>query len=304
MNKQLNYHHLRYFRAVAHEGNLTRAARQLNVSQSSLSIQIRKLEDRLGHELFERRGRGLRLSEAGRIALDHADRIFAAGDELLATLRQEGRSRDILRVGAMATLSRNFQIDFLRPVLGREDVEVVLHSGSAEDLYRDLTTLALDLVLTHHPPDQDGPTPFVTHRLAEQPVGLIGTPKRLATGTRPSLRGLLDAHPVILPTRYSGIRIGFDALVDRLGLRPRVAAEVDDMAMMRLLTREDIGLGVMPPIVVKDELTNGRLAQARALPGITDTFYAVTVKRSFPNPVLGPLFQERVDAKEAAGGDA
>jgi len=290
MNR-LNYNHLRYFWAVAHEGNLTRTADRLNVSQSALSVQIRKLEERLGHELFERRGRGLHLTEAGRIALDHADRIFAAGDELVGTLRHEGRTRNVLRVGALATLSRNFQIDFLRPVLGRDDIEVVLHSGGAEDLYRALATLSLDMVLTHQPPPGEGPTPFVTHRLAEQSVDLIGTPARLGDGDDHTLETLLERHPVILPTAYSGIRTGFDALADRLGVQLRIAAEVDDMAMMRLLTREDIGLGVMPPIVVKDELAAGLLARAVALPEISDTFYAVTVERRFPNPVLGPLLK-------------
>ena len=165
---RLNYNHLRYFWAVAHEGNLTRTAEQLAVSQSALSAQIRKLEERLGHALFERRGRSLHLTEAGRIALDHADRIFAAGEELVGTLRNEVQTRQVVRVGAMATLSRNFQVDFLRPVLGRTDVEVVLHSAGAEDLFRALATLALDIVLTHEVPPRDGPTPFVTHRLAEQ----------------------------------------------------------------------------------------------------------------------------------------
>ena len=106
----LNYHHLRYFRAVAHDGNLTRAASRMNLSQSALSAQIRALEARLGHALFERRGRALHLTEAGRIALDHADAIFAAGAELVETLRTEGRARRAVRVGALATLSRNFQI--------------------------------------------------------------------------------------------------------------------------------------------------------------------------------------------------
>ncbi|MFX8652895.1 LysR family transcriptional regulator, partial [Acinetobacter baumannii] len=115
----LNYNHLRYFWAVAHDGNLTRTAARLNLTQSALSVQIRKLEERLGHALFERRGRQLHLTEAGRIALDHADAIFALGGELLGTLGNTGEARRILRVGSLATLSRNFQMAFLRPLLGR-----------------------------------------------------------------------------------------------------------------------------------------------------------------------------------------
>src|SRR6056297_2158628 len=112
----LNYHHLRYFREVAHEGHLTRAEERLNLSQSALSTQIKQLEARLGHDLFARVGRTLELTEADRIALDHADRIFGTGAELMATLERSGKVRAPLRVGALSTLSRNFQMAFLRPV--------------------------------------------------------------------------------------------------------------------------------------------------------------------------------------------
>lgn len=285
----LNYHHLRYFWAVAHDGNLTRTAGRLNLSQSALSVQIRKLEERLGHPLFERRGRQLHLTEAGRIALDHADAIFATGDELLGTLKETGKARQALRVGALATLSRNFQIRFLRPVLGRADVDLILRSGSQAELLEGLGALNLDVVLIHHSPTRDALMPFVAHRLAEQRVSLVGTPARLATGA--TIADLLASHPVVLPTPESHVRVGFDALTNRLGVRPQIAAEVDDMAMMRLLAREDIGLAVLPPIVVRDELATGALTEADQLPGIAETFYAVTLDRRFPNPLVRILLQ-------------
>lgn len=293
----LNYNHLRYFWAVAHDGNLTRTAERLNLSQSALSVQIKKLEDRLGHALFERRGRQLHLTEAGRIALDHADIIFSAGDELVGTLKETGRARRALRVGALATLSRNFQLGFLRPVIYRPDVEVVLRSGSPTELLRALESLNLDVVLTNQPPALDAVTPFVSHRLAEQRVSLVGPRSDEASGG--GLREHLAARPVILPTPESSVRIGFDALTDRLGVRPQVAAEVDDMAMMRLLAREGIGLAVLPPIVVKEELESGLLVELDRLPGIAETFHAVTMERRFPNPLIKTLLHGeafRVDA--------
>ncbi|HYW49942.1 MAG TPA: LysR family transcriptional regulator, partial [Gemmatimonadaceae bacterium] len=120
---RLNYHHLHYFRAVAHEGNLTRAAEQLRVAPSALSTQIRQLETQLGQPLFTRQGRTLVLTEAGRIALAYADTIAGAGNELVATLREGRRQeREVLRIGAVATLSRNFQRGFLNPLMGKPDV--------------------------------------------------------------------------------------------------------------------------------------------------------------------------------------
>ncbi|MEQ8657111.1 MAG: LysR family transcriptional regulator [Hyphomicrobiales bacterium] len=295
----LNYNHLRYFRAVAHTGNLTRTAGQLNLSQSALSVQIKRLEEQLGHQLFERRGRALHLTEAGRIALDHADAIFATGDELLSTLRQEGQARRAVRVGSLATLSRNFQLSFLKPLLGRADVDLILRSGSAEDLLRGLETLNLDVVLMNQPPPRDALSSFVAHRLDEQVVSLVGTPDRISGET---IEALLANHPVVLPTPESSVRTGFDAWMERLDLRPQIAAEVDDMAMMRLLAREGVGLAVLPPIVVQDELASGLLVEAAPLPDLAETFYAVTMERTFPNPLVRTLLTARDDAPSFGEG--
>lgn len=281
---QLNFKHLRYFRAVAHIGNLTRAAAQLNLSQSALSVQIRKLEAQLGHALFDRKGRQLHLTEAGRIALDYADAIFSTSEELLGTMAGARASRPVLRIGAMATLSRNFQIGLLRPLLGRTDAGLVLRSGSPDVLLADLEALALDAVLLNAAPGPDRAGMFRSFRLAEQQVSLVGTPARLQRIG--ALAETLSAHPVVLPSSYGSIRTGFEALAERLGIRPRIAAEADDMAMLRLLAREDVGIAVLPPVVVRDELQSGQLIEAHLLPGVFESFYAVTVERRFPNPLL------------------
>jgi LysR family transcriptional activator of nhaA len=99
----------------------------------------------------------------------------------------------------------------------------------------------------------------------------------------------LSAHPLIVPTLDSSIRTGFDALADRLGVRPQIAAEVEDVAMMRFLAREDLGLAVLPPIVVRDEIEAGLLVDSHQLQGMVETFYAVTIERLFPNPILSEL---------------
>ncbi len=285
----LNYHHLQYFWAVAHEGNLTRAAERLRVAQSAVSIQIRKLEADLGHALFERRGRQLVLTEAGRITLDHADAIFATGRDLLGTLQERGRGRIVLRVGSVATLSRNFQLQFLRPLLGRDDVEVVLRSAPLDDLLRHLEAHRLDVVLANSTPPRDAATPWVAHSLADQPVALVGQRRR---GRPRPLAEVLATEPLLLPPADSGMRAEFDALVARLGVTPRIAAEVDDMAMLRLLAREHAGAAVVPAIVVRDELASGELAELAQLPGLHEVFYAITLRRRFPNPLLKGLIRK------------
>lgn len=279
----LNLHHLRLFRAVAREGTLSDAARALNISQSAVSTQIKTLEAALGHDLFDRVGRTLQLTEAGRIALDHADEIFRAADLLTATLNRAEGQRRVLRIGALATLSRNFQMRFLEPLLGRDDVEVVLRSGTQESLLRRLEALSLDVVLTNLVPARDAGSPYLVRQLDEQPVSLVGTPARRSGG---GVEQLLAENPLILPTPETALRAGFDAMVDRMGIVPRIAAEGDDMAMLRLLARADVGLAVIPPIVVKGELESGILVELERLTGITEVFFAVTLRRRFPNPLI------------------
>jgi len=279
----LNYHHLRYFQAVAHEGNLTRAAEKLNLSQSALSTQIKALEARLGQALFDRVGRALVLTEVGRIALDHADRIFATGAELEATLAQTSTTLPPFRIGALSTLSRNFQLQFLRPVLARGGCEVILRSGGAE-LLDTLRALGLDVVLTTEPPPAAQASAFTTHRIAAQRVGLHGAPHRLRHKT---LTELLRSEPLILP--MGAIRIGFDSLLAQLGITPEIVAEADDMAMVRLLAREDAGVALAPDVVLADEIASGRLATAPFDLELTETFYAITAPRNFPHPLLAEL---------------
>ncbi|MFN6941553.1 MAG: LysR family transcriptional regulator, partial [Parvibaculum sp.] len=176
--RNLNFNHLRYFWAVAHEGSLTRAAGRMNLSQSALSVQIQKLEHQIGHPLFERAGKKLVLTEAGQIALDYADTVFKAGDEMMSTL--EGRplaNRQILRVGALTTLSRNFQLEFLRPLVGRSDVELIVRSGNMRDLLAQLEAHTIDVVLANSAAPRDARSPLRNHLLNEQPVSLVGHPR-------------------------------------------------------------------------------------------------------------------------------
>ena len=284
----LNFNHLRYFWVIAHEGSLTQAARRLNLSQSALSVQLRTLEARMDHALFERLGKRLVLTEAGRIALDYADTVFQAGDELMSTLSgRPGATRQVLKVGALTTLSRNFQLQFLRPLVGRADVELIVRSGAMRELTAQLEAHAVDVILSNTPAGQDGQSPLHNHLLDTQPVSLVGRPRQ----GHPPLRFPQDlAHePILLPGRASEIRQAFDRILDLAGVVPIILAEVDDMAMLRLLARERQGLTLVPPVVVRDELDSGLLVEHCRIPEVTERFYAIVQQRRFPNALLAQL---------------
>lgn len=283
----LNFNHLRYFWAVAHAGGLTRAATRLNLSQSALSVQIQKLEHQLGHPLFERVGRKLVLTEAGQIALDYADTVFAAGEELISTLGDRPVDRlQILRVGALTTLSRNFQMEFLRPLVGRADVELVVRSGTMRELLGQLEAHAIDVVLANSTAPSDARSPLRNLLLNEQPVSLVGRPR---SGRPFRFPDDLATEPLLLPSRDSEIRVAFDRMLETAGIQPVVLAEVDDMAMLRLFAREREGVTLVPPIVVRDELDNGVLVEHCRIPDLNERFYAIVRTRRFPNRLLAEL---------------
>ena len=287
---RLNFHHLHYFWAVAKEGHLTRAAARLHVSQSALSVQIKLLEAQLGHALFTRSGRSLQLTEAGRMALTYADTIFASGNELMALLQGGVRqTRQVLRIGAVATLSRNFQENFVKPLLSRSDVELVLQSGSLEDLLPRLRVHALDLVLSNRRVHADADHPWRCRSIARQPVSLVGRPRTKRRAFR--FPEELAEVPLLLPSRDSDIRAGFDLLCEQHGLRCHVLAEVDDMALLRLLARDSGAVALVPTVVVRDELQTRQLAEYCVVPDLVENFYAITVKRHFEPPLLKALLK-------------
>lgn len=287
---RLNYHHLHYFWAVAKEGNLTRAALQLHVSQSALSTQIKQLEDQLGQALFTREGRVLQLTEAGRVALTYADTIFETGNELTALLRDGKRlARQVLRIGGVATLSRNFQENFVKPLLKRDDVELVLQSGGLDELLTRLAVHNLDVILSNRKVHADTQHPWRCRRIARQPVSLVGKPRTKAKAFR--FPQELAEQPLLLPGRDSDIRAGFDVLCEQLGLRYQVLAEVDDMAMLRLLARDSGNVALLPTVVVQDELKSGKLQEYCVVPQLHENFYAITVQRHFEPPLLKTLLR-------------
>lgn len=284
----LNYGHLQYFWAVAREGHLTRAAESLHVSQSAVSAQIRRLEESLGRRLFDRVGRRMVLTEAGRRALDHADAIFGIGLQLERAMRgAQTAGRQLLRVGALATLSRNFQLAFLSPAFGRDDVAVTIRTGSMPVLARQLERRQIDVLLSDVLPVRTATTPWLAERVASQPVNLVGHPARIRHGR--TWQQLVADEPLVAPTPDSALRAGFDLMTHQQGLAPTFAAEVDDMAMLRLLARADVGLAVVPSIVVRDELASGLLVEAARLPELHEDFYAVTLPREFPHPLVATL---------------
>jgi LysR family transcriptional activator of nhaA len=300
----LNYHHLRHFWMIARHRGITRAAAALRISQSTLSEQLRELEEWLGQELFERRGRELRLTDAGRVALEHAETIFATGRELLARFRQTGDSRvRVIRIGAVGPLSKNLQFDFIQPLLGDPRNRVVVVAGALDELVRQLREHALDLVLSHIPLRADKEQTVFNHALGEVPVYLVGGARLRVP--RASFPGFLRDQPLFLPSHQSQVRGDFDALLAAARIEPRVSAEVDDMALLRLLALSGRGLALVSKIVVERELQSRQIGFMHRVPGLVERYFALTVRKRFESAWLEEMianFRRRLREHAAMPG--
>lgn len=288
---RLNYHHLYYFWRVASEGKLTRVAEQQHVSQSALSAQIRQLEERMGKPLFERRNRKLMLTEAGRQVFNYAEVIFTKGEELESLIsRGIEPGQQTIRIGMLSTMSRNFIESFIEPLLARNerDVSFSLHAMGMTNLLNGLARHELDVVLTNTQIQPSG-APAVAWQsqlLARQPLSIIGPADLDPAAVFPEG---YQGQRWVLPGANHEIRRGFDALCSLHQYQPDILAEVDDMAMLRLLARDTGAVTVLPEVVVKDELQQGRLRGYERLPNLFENFFAITLPREFMPSLVSEL---------------
>ena len=300
--EQLNFHHLFYFWRVAKIGHLTRAAQELHTSQSSVSAQIRQLEDRLGDGLFVREGRRLVLTDTGQLVLSYAENIFGLGQEMLGRL--QGRSEGVtwLRVGSVATMSRNYQENWIRPLLLDPSMVLTLESGLLDGLLARLVQHQLDVVLANETVPVDPDRTLHCRFLGSQSISLVGPADKWKAQ---SLRVPedLDGVDIALPGPRHALRAQFDALCVAAGVTPRLRAEVDDMAMLRLIARDSGWLTVLPEVVVQDELRSGNLIRVGQAPQLQERFYAITTPHRHRTEVLERMLSFTPADAEASTGE-
>ncbi|MGB0743890.1 MAG: LysR family transcriptional regulator [Opitutales bacterium] len=274
----LNYHHLRHFYNIARTGSMSEAARRLNIAQSALSTQIKEFESNLGQKLFDRKGRKLELTEAGLVAFEYAEDIFGRGEEMLAWFgnNDKGSHRGI-RLGALSPVSKILQYEVILPIVMESRTKVSVIEGEMDALLEKLNRHELDMVISNVTPDHEKNTGTTSHLLGRMPVYLVGRPPfRIHEKSYP--KWLADV-PLFLPSVRTSARQDFDALMERYGIEPRIAAEVDDAALLRLLALSGGGLSLVPEISVRFEIEEKRLLKIKKMPDVHEQFFALTARR-------------------------
>ena len=247
----LNYHHLYYFWVTAREGSLTKASKRLRLAPSTVSAQIRSLEEAFGHELFERRGRGLHLTEAGRLATEYGDEIFSLGQELGEAMNASSPATRTgrLRVGIANILPKLVAYQLLAPVLHLDrPIRLICTEDKAEKLVADLALHHLDLVIADAPVGLAREVRARSHELGECGLVIMGSSelaKRYMDGFPESLEGA----PFLMQGPGTTMRGLLEVFFERRGIRPQIVAEFGESGLLKAFGQEGAGLFPIPSII-------------------------------------------------------
>ncbi len=281
----LNYHHLQYFYVVAREGTISAASDVLNLAPSTISVQIKTLEDSLEMQLFEREGRNLHLTAEGRLAYQYAEEIFSLGNELLDTLKSRPIGRpQRLTVGIADVLWKDIAYQLIRPATRlTEPIHITCVEGTFDELLAELSVHHVDVVIADAPL---GPTVSVrahNHQLGSSGVSIFG-PSELVDEYREDFPKSLEGAPMLLPTSRTALRRSLEHWFDAEGFAPRVVGEFDDSALMTSFAQAGDGLFPAPSVVELDITARGNLELLGAVERVNQRFYAISVDRKIKHP--------------------
>lgn len=282
----LNYRHLYYFWVVAKEGGMARAAARLDMAVQTVSAQVRLLEQALGHSLFKPAGRGIALTEAGVAAMALADQVFQLGEQIPAAVRDAATGQGLrLAVGISDGLPKLVVRHLLQPALHDPRVRLLCHEDEFDRLLADLALHRLDAVLSDHPAPPNPNLRLYGHKLGEAPMAWFA-PADIAKKSRKPFPHCLDDLPVLLPTHHAAVRARLDHWFERNGLRPRVAGEFEDSALLAAFGRS--GMGAFPASRWSHEelLQDKRVRLLGETPDVVEHFHLITAERRIQHPLV------------------
>lgn len=283
----LNYQHLMYFWTVAREGTIAAACTKLLLTQSTISNQIKALEQQLGTKLFQRSGRKLVLTETGHVVYRYATEIFALGSELVAATRDRpARGPQRLHVGAQDTIPKLIVCRLLEPALDQpEPVQVICHEGTPTQLLPRLAVHEIDLVLADAPLEPQIKVRAFSHLLGECGIAFFAAPE-LARRLRNGFPHTLSGAPVLLPATNTAMRATLDRWFHAVGVWPAVVAEFEDAELMMALARRGRGFFPVHDAIASQVMADYGVELVGAIGGRSERFYAISVARRLKHPAI------------------
>jgi LysR family transcriptional regulator, transcriptional activator of nhaA len=281
----INYHHLLYFWMVAKEGSIADAAKRLRLSQPTISTQIRTLEEVLEVELFDRSGRRLVLTEAGRVAFRYAEEIFSLGREMLDVLHDRPTDRPLqMVVGVTYVIPKLIAYRLLAPALTLDNgLHVVCREDRFDRLLGQLARHELDLVLSDVPLGPEISVKAFNHLLGSCGITFFAAPA-LAQKYRRGFPKSLDRAPFLLPMQGSSVRRELDRWFDELDIRPEIVGQFDDSALLKVFGQSGVGVFAGPAAIEKEIKREYDVQIVGRAEGVQERFYAISVERRLKHP--------------------
>jgi DNA-binding transcriptional LysR family regulator len=245
--------------AVATYGTVTEAARRLHLSQPAATHQIHHLERSLGHALFERRGRRLELTEAGRLALARARRILGEVEGLRADLRAfETLETGEIRLGGGATATVHVLPRLIADFRSRyPGVSFYLREGTARNTLQAIANGELDLGIVTLPSQRPG---LIVEPWLEDAIVFVAWPDAPLAGKSFPMAEL-NGVPFIHSGPDTPLRSLVEAGLSRAGLAPRVVMELESVEAIKTHVAEGLGYSALGIRAVERELAEGRLVR-------------------------------------------
>ncbi len=282
----MNFKHLYYFWMTVRAGGVLRAGERLNITPQTLSGQIKRLEARLGCRLFERSGRNVRPTEAGRIAVAYAERIFGLGQQLEGELRGLAGEREAsaLKVGIDDSVPKVIAQRMLEPFASECSWPgIECREGSQRSLLADLDVHRLDVVLTSAIASDAPGERRTSYRLGRFSLAVFAAPGVSRDELVPFPR-CLDAMPMLMPAANNALRAGLEEWFAAKGVSPTIAAELSDWGVMTAIGQYGGGAFVAPALLATELHSLYGVELIGHIDGVVEEFYAVAHERHICHP--------------------
>lgn len=287
----LNYHHLLYFWNVAREGSVTRAAERLNVSQPTVSGQVASLEKAIGKPLFTRIGRGLTLSDTGRLVFDYADEIFRLGTELKQSIAAGQVKLGRLVVGVVDAVPKILVHRLLKPVFeSTEAMRLVVTENKPAHLAAELAQNSLDCIITDSPIPSSIRVRAYHHSLGRSETSIFAIPA-LAARIKAGFPKSLNDCPFLLSSTDSALRRKLDDWFASNHIYPAVRGEFSDSALLKVFGQHGVGAFALPTAVESEICKQFGVQVVGRIEDVVQEFFAVTAARQVTHTLVGQLFE-------------
>jgi LysR family transcriptional regulator, transcriptional activator of nhaA len=289
----LNYQHLFYFWHVARNGSVTGASQVLRLAQPTISAQIKSFEEVLGEDLFERDGRNLKMTEAGKIAFSYAEKIFSLGQEFLDVLdgKFETKAKEI-KIGISDVVPKSLAYKLIEPAFDPKwTANVFCYEDKTERLLAELSIGEIDLVLADRPIPLNVKVKAFNHFIGESSVSLLATTK-MAKLYKKNFPASLTNAPLLLPTSETAVRFEIDQWLERKGITPHCVGSFQDRALMKLAAREGKGILPIPTVVQADVCREFNLTLVGEITEVKEHLYLISIDKRIKNPIVFQICAE------------